>query len=85
MYHDQAMDMVPREELDAAVEEARRETRMEFEQQYEARAMDMVPREELDAAVEEARRKAEHKYDELEQQYEDAAGREDNRCAVAWM
>ena len=25
MYHDQAMDMVPREELDAAVEEARRE------------------------------------------------------------
>jgi len=54
--------------------------RMELQQ-----TMDMVPREELDAAVEEARRKAEHKYDELEQQYEDAAGREDNRCAVAWM
>jgi len=52
---------------------------------YHDQAMDMVPREELDAAVEEARRKAEHKYDELEQQYEDAAGREDNRCAVAWM
>ena len=52
---------------------------------YHDQAMDMVPREEPYAAVEEARREAEHKYDELEQQYEDAAGREDNRCAVAWM